>query len=115
MPVYKTTARVMTTTREFLVEIGVEDVVRHDFFNPQKTGKKRQETEIKRTFRLLLFFRSPSPTPLLLPFCAGIQFSRRSHHVLIDRKKKTKKKKEKIEGCEQSIRLVETVTVEYSY
>ena len=35
---------------------------------------------------------------MLLPFCAGVQFSSRSHRALIDRKKH-----EKIEGCEQSI------------
>ena len=43
----------------------------------------------------------------LLPFCAGVQFSRRSHRALIDRKKKH----EKIEGCEQSSELLSIRTL----
>ena len=61
--------------------------------------EKREIQYFQRCLQPLYFFRPPPPTPLLLPFCAGVQFSSRSHHALIDRKKK---KHEKIEGCEQS-------------
>ena len=52
---------------------------------------------IFRCLQPLYFFSLPAPTHLLLPFCAGVLFSSRSHRALIDRKKH-----EKIEGCDQS-------------
>ena len=48
---------------------------------------------LKDVYSPSIFFRSPPPTPLLLPFCAGVQLSRRSHRALIDRKKKKKTRK----------------------
>ena len=43
-------------------------------------GRGREASERK------IEVRPPPATPLLLPFCAGVQFSRRCHRALIDRK-----------------------------
>ena len=54
-----------------------------------------QFTFLQRCLRPLYFSRSPPPTQLNLPFCAGVQFSR-------DYIRAFKYMYEKIEGCEQS-------------